>query len=114
MCFFFATLSTLCHGSEIRVSLKGAASKCFGEELANNELLVLKADVQSPSNGLINLFVLSGIAEVGEVNPRNVDKKNILFQDIRKSQIGTALTSSSVIIYFYAIVFFRLVLTGFA
>ena len=91
----------LASGSDILVSLKGTSPKCFGEELASNELLVLKADVQSPTGTLINVYVFSGLAEVGEINTKKVEKKNIVYHDSRKSQIATAFTSASVIILFH-------------
>ena len=87
----------LSSSSEITVTLKGSVPKCFGEELANNELLVLKADLNAPPGALVNLYVYSGLAEVGDINTKKVEKKNILFQELKKMQIGTALTSSSVI-----------------
>ena len=89
------SLALIVDGSDILVSLKGSQPKCFGEELANNELLVLKADLQSPG-GLINLYVLSGITEVSEIDLKKVEKKNIVFQETKKAQIGTALTSATV------------------
>ena len=82
--------------SDVVVSLKGATRKCFGEVLANNQLLVLKAEVQNPPGGLMNMFVVSGITEVDDVDVKKVDKKNIAFQDSRKTQVGTAITSLSV------------------
>ena len=96
MFFSASTALIVASASEILVSLKGTTPKCFGEELANNELLVLKADIQSPPSAQINLYVFSGIAEVGEVLTKKVDKKNIVFQESKRSQIGTALTSASV------------------
>jgi hypothetical protein len=95
MRFIFHAVFTVASGSEILVSLKGALPRCFGEELTNHELLVIKADTVNPPGALLNLHVLKGLAEA-DINLKRMDKKFVLYQDWKKSNIGTALTSSSV------------------
>ena len=108
-----ASFAAIVSASDILVSLKGVTSKCFGEELANNELLVLKAELQNPAGALMNMFVVSGITEANDIDLRKLEKKNILFQESRKSQIGTAITSLLVSIEYYAYNQFRRGLTGY-
>jgi hypothetical protein len=83
--------------SELIITLPPGTQKCFGEELAKSELLVVKGEVILPKSKSFGMNIFSGISEVTLASDNKFDKtKNKpLFQDDSKPQIHTALTSLS-------------------
>ena len=91
--FLLSLLLPVC-ASEITVSMTAGSQKCFGEELAKSELMVIKADVTQRGKS-INLFIFNGLNE--GVIDKKFDKFNNkpIFSDLNKSQVYTALTSTT-------------------
>ena len=66
--------------------------KCFGDELAKAELMVIKAE--DSSNKPLQLRILSGVNEDEALSKKTLDASKVVFESLDKSTVQHALTSA--------------------
>ena len=80
--------------AELTLQLYGGQVKCFGEELAKNELMVVKADSLEGKNFQLRIFSGVNENEAMSLSRKTMDKSKSVFDSSDKSSVQHAFTSS--------------------
>lgn len=89
------SIMSCCGGSEIQLTIAAAGTRCFGEELAVHDLLVVKASsIQDPSM-LFSLIIKAALTEAAGNSAAASGTGTVVYKEERKSQVSHAFTSTT-------------------
>jgi hypothetical protein len=89
------TIVSCCVGTEIQLTIAAAGTRCFGEELAVHDLLVVKASSIKDPSMLFSLIIKASLKEAAGSTAAASGTGTVVYKEERKSQVSHAFTSST-------------------